>query len=106
MKKEIAYKVKGFIMESDLEISEINEMESKSKSSLKSKILEKFNSNKLSLFQQNISKGAILCITQETVVNIDGDEYVNEKRYLDFIGDLTQKEMDKLQDLYFKFLAD
>jgi hypothetical protein len=35
MKKEIAYKVKGFIMESDLEISEINEMESKSKSSLK-----------------------------------------------------------------------
>jgi hypothetical protein len=60
----------------------------------------------LSLFQQNISKGAILCITQETVVNIDGDEYVNEKRYLDFIGDLTQKEMDKLQDLYFKFLAD
>jgi hypothetical protein len=49
-------------------------------------------------------KGGIVAITEETGVEFEGDEYIKTKKYLDFVGDLTQDEMDKLQTKYFQYL--
>lgn len=40
--------------------------------------------------------GAVLSIKQETSIDIEGDEYVNEKLSLDFIGEMTYEQIEFL----------
>jgi hypothetical protein len=42
--------------------------------------------------------GAVLSVTKETVVEIEGDEYVNEKLSLDYIGDMTEEQISFLEE--------
>lgn len=42
--------------------------------------------------------GAVLGIKQETSIDIEGDEYVNEKLSLDFIGEMTNKQIEFLEE--------
>jgi len=42
--------------------------------------------------------GAVLSIKQETSIEIDDDEYVNEKLYLEFIGEMTNEQIEFLEN--------
>jgi hypothetical protein len=42
--------------------------------------------------------GAVLSIKQETSIDIEGDEYVNEKLSLDFIGEMTNEQIEFLEN--------
>jgi hypothetical protein len=42
--------------------------------------------------------GAVLTVTKETVIEFEGDEYVNEKLSLDYIGDMTEEQISFLEE--------
>lgn len=42
--------------------------------------------------------GAVLSVTQETVIEFEGEEYVNEKYSLDYIGDMTEEQISFLEE--------
>lgn len=42
--------------------------------------------------------GAVLSIKQETSIDVEGDEYVNEKLSLDYIGEMTDEQVEFLEE--------
>lgn len=49
--------------------------------------------------------GCIIGYTKETSIDLDGDEFINEKNSIEFYGDLTQSQMDDLQASYLGKIA-
>ncbi len=105
MKKTITYKAKGLVLLSSGMSSPMVRLEANSKDELMSKLYDLFNNGKLSVMGYMDYNGAVVGITQETSIQVEGEEFVNTKLYLEFVGDMTQKEMDNLQKYYFEYLV-
>lgn len=105
MNKTVTYKAKGLILLDNGIIEPMVNLEANSKEELMSKINDRFNNGKLSVMCYTNYDGAIVCIAQETSIEVEGDEYVNTKLYLDFVGDMTQDQMDRLQKYHFQYLV-
>jgi hypothetical protein len=103
--EKVNFTSKGLLILNNGTIELMGKFEADSLDELQNKIIDKFNKTKgvesLGLF----ARGGIVGITKETIIEIDGDEYINTKLSLEFIDDITQEEMDKLQEYYFNFLV-
>ena len=105
MKKTVTYKAKGLVLLSSGMSSPMVRLEASSKDELMSKLYDLFNNGNLSVMGYIDYIGAVVGITQESSILVEGDEFVNTKLYLEFVGDMTQKEMDKMQKYYFDYLV-
>jgi hypothetical protein len=43
------------------------------------------------------SLGGVLSITQQTIIEVDGDEFVNEKSFIETFGNISENEINDLQ---------
>lgn len=105
MKKTITYKAKGLVLLGSGIIEPMVRLEANSKEGLMSKVNDLFNSGKLTVLDYKGGVGAVVGITQETSIDVEGEEFVNTKLYLEFVGDMTQDQMDKMQKYYFDYLV-
>lgn len=105
MSKTVRYKAKGLVLLENGFIEPMVRLEADSKIELVTQLNYLFNNGKLTVMGYTNYDGAIVGIAQETSIEIDGDEYVNTKLYLEFVGTMNQEEMDKLQKYYFEYLV-
>ncbi len=105
MKKTITYKAKGLVLLGSGIIEPMVRFEADSMDELKAMVTDRFNNGKLDVLGYGGYKGVIVGVAQETSIQVEGDEFVNTKLYLEFVGDMTQKEMDNLQKYYFDYLV-
>lgn len=103
--KTVKYKAKGLVLLGSGIIEPMVRFEADSMDELKAKLTDRFNNGKLDVLEYGGYKGVIVGIAQETSIEVDRDEFVNTKQYLDFVGDMSQKEMDNLQKYYFDYLV-
>lgn len=105
MNKTVTYKAKGLVLLENGIIEPMVRLEADSKDELQNQIIDRFNNGNLTVLGYTNYDGAIVCIAQETSIEVEGDEYVNTKLYLDFVGNMTQDQMDRLQKYYFDYLV-
>lgn len=105
MDKRVTYKAKGLILLENGIIEPMVRLEADSKNELQNQIIDRFNNGNLAVLGYTNYDGAIVCIAQESSINVELDEYVNTKLYLDFVGNMTQDQMDRLQKYYFDYLV-
>ena len=105
MNKTVTYKAKGLVLLENGIIEPMVRLEENSKDALQNQIIDRFNNGNLTVLGYTNYDGAIVCIAQETSIEVEGDEYVNTKLYLDFVGNMTQDQMDRLQKYYFQYLV-
>lgn len=106
MKKTVTYKAKGLVLlDNGVIIKPMVNLEANYKDELMTQINYRFNNGKLSALGYTNYEGAIVAIAKETSIEVDGDEYVNTKLYLDFVGNMTQDQMDRLLKHYFQYLV-
>ena len=106
MKKTVTFKSKGLVLlDSGLQFVPMVRLEASSKNELMSELNELEKDGRLSALGYGGQVGGIVGIAEETSIDINGDEYVNTKMSLAFLGKLSQKKMDKLQENYFEYLV-
>lgn len=105
MNSTVTYKAKGLILLDNGIIEPMVNLEANSKEELMSKINDRFNNGKLSVMGYTNYDGAIVGIAQETSIQLAHEEYVNTKLFLEFVGNMTQDQMDRLQKFYFDYLV-
>lgn len=105
MNSTVTYKAKGLILLDNGIIEPMVNLEANSKEELMSKINDRFNNGKLSVMGYTNYDGAIVGIAQETSIQLAHEEYVNTKLFLEFVGNMTQDQMDRLQNFYFEYLV-
>lgn len=103
--KTVKYKAKGLILLDNGIIEPMVNLEANSKEELMSKINDRFNNGKLSVMGYTNYDGAIVGIAQETSIQLAHEEYLNTKLFLEFVGNMTQDQMDRLQNFYFEYLV-
>lgn len=105
MNSTVTYKAKGLILLDNGIIEPMVNLEANSKEELMSKINDRFNNGKLSVMGYTNYDGAIVGIAQETSIQLAHEEYVNTKLFLEFVGNMSQEQMDRLQNFYFEYLV-
>ena len=105
MKKTVTFKSKGLVLLDSGQLEPMVRLEASSKDELMSKLNELEKDGMLSALGYGGQVGGIVGIAEETSIDINGDEYVNTKMSLAFLGKLSQKKMDKLQENYFEYLV-
>lgn len=105
MNKTVTYKAKGLVLLENGIIEPMVRLEANSKDELDTQIIDRFNNGKLSVLGYTNYDGAIVGTAQETSIEVDGEEFVNTKLYLEFVGNMTQDQMDRLQKYYFDYLV-
>ena len=105
MNKTVTYKAKGLVLLENGIIEPMVRLEADSKDELDTQIIDRFNNGNLTVLGYTNYEGAIVAIAKETSIEVDGDEYVNTKLYLDYVGNMTQDQMDRLQKYYFDYLV-
>ena len=105
MKKTVTFKSKGLVLLDSGQFEPMARLEANSKDELMSKLNELEKDGMLGALGYGGQVGGIIGIAEETSIDINGDEYVNTKMYLEFIGKLSQKKMEKLQKMYFDYLV-
>ena len=105
---KMRYVAKGLVLMKDrfVEPTKISSLETSTLDEIQKKLEELLKADEIAVFDFKGAKGDIVGITEESSVEFEGDEFIRTKKYLHFVGDLTQEEMDKLQNLYFKYLVD
>ena len=105
MNKTVTYKAKGLVLLENGIIEPMVRLEENSKDALHYNIIDRFNNGNLTVLGYTNYEGAIVAIAKETSIEVDGEEFVNTKLYLDFVGNMTQEQMERLQNYYFQYLV-
>ena len=105
MNKTVTYKAKGLVLLENGIIEPMVRLEENSKDALQNQIIDRFNNGNLTVLGYTNYDGAIVCIAQETSIQLAHEEYVNTKLFLEFVGNMSQEQMDRLQNFYFEYLV-
>ena len=103
--KRVRYKARGLVLLENRIIEPMVRLEADSKDELDTQIIDRFNNGNLTVLGYTNYNGGIVAIAKETSIEVDGEEFVNTKLYLDFVGNMTQEQMDRLQNYYFQYLV-
>lgn len=107
--KTVKFKSKGLVLRKIDDLSNIEsckKFEADTLEDLISNVTNTLKDDNITVLGYTGAIGVILGITKQTTIEVDGDEYINEKLYLEFVGELTDEDREDLQKYYFKYLVD